>query len=146
MQTRPQAVSLNPSDCGAWLGSARRNEGRRRGGLQPFTVMSCDNLEGNGDVAKRGIVSFARAIDPGLADWIEENGAFPNSMVDRIAPKAPDSESLRLALATGVDDLVPATCEVYTSWVVEERFCAGCPQLELAASFSATTRLCRGEG
>lgn len=105
---------------------------RRREGLPPFTVMSCDNLQRNGDTTRRGVTGFARAVDPALADWIEQNGAFPNSMVDRIAPQVPKAESRRLAEAIGVDDLVPATCETYTSWVVEDRFCAGRPRLELA--------------
>ena len=105
---------------------------RRQAGLPPFTVMSCDNLQRNGDISRRCVVSFASAIDPGLADWIDQNGAFPNSMVDRIAPQVPESERQRLAASTGVDDLVAATCETYTSWVVEDRFCAGRPRLELA--------------
>ena len=107
-------------------------ERRREAGLPPFTVMSCDNLQRNGDIARLGVTSFARAIDPDLADWIDLNGAFPNSMVDRIAPQVPEDERRRLALATGVDDLLAATCETYTSWVVEDRFCAGRPRLELA--------------
>jgi len=105
---------------------------RRRAGLPPFTVMSCDNLARNGDTTRLGVTTFARAIDPGLADWIEENGAFPNSMVDRIAPQVPEAERRRIVEASGVDDLVAATCESYTSWVVEDRFSAGRPQLERA--------------
>ncbi|MDE1007187.1 MAG: mannitol dehydrogenase family protein [Paraburkholderia fungorum] len=105
---------------------------RRRAGLPPFTVMSCDNLQRNGDISRRCVVSFARAIDADLADWIDKNGAFPNSMVDRIAPQVPEDERRRLVTATGVDDLLAATCETYTSWVVEDRFCAGRPRLELA--------------
>jgi mannitol-1-phosphate/altronate dehydrogenase len=105
---------------------------RRLAGLPPFTVMSCDNLQRNGDASRHCIASFARAMDPELADWIEENGAFPNSMVDRIAPQVPEDERERITRAIGVDDLVAATCETYTSWVVEDRFSAGRPQLELA--------------
>lgn len=105
---------------------------RRDAGLAPFTVLSCDNLQRNGDVIRKGIVTFARAVDPELADWIDEYGAFPNSMVDRIAPQVPEAERQRVTRLTGIDDLVAATCETYTSWVVEDRFCAGRPPLELA--------------
>lgn len=105
---------------------------RRRAGLPPFTVMSCDNLQRNGDVTRRCVTGFARAVDPDLADWIDQSGAFPNSMVDRIAPQVPEADRRRLAAATGVDDRVAATCESYTSWVVEDRFSAGRPGLELA--------------
>jgi mannitol-1-phosphate/altronate dehydrogenase len=104
---------------------------RRTAGLPPFTVMSCDNLQRNGDTTRKGVVSFARARDRDLADWIDKNGAFPNSMVDRIAPQVPEDDRKRIAAATGVDDLVAATCETYTKWVIEDRFCAGRPKLEL---------------
>ena len=105
---------------------------RRSAGLRPFTVLSCDNLPRNGDTTRLGVVTFAKAIGENLAAWIDEEGAFPNSMVDRIAPQVPEVERIRLAGLTGIDDLVPATCETYTSWVVEDRFCAGRPPLELA--------------
>lgn len=105
---------------------------RRDAGLPPFTVLSCDNLQRNGDVIRKGIVTFARAVEPELADWINEHGAFPNSMVDRIAPQVPEAERQRVIRSIGVDDLVAATCESYTSWVVEDRFSAGRPPLEQA--------------
>jgi mannitol-1-phosphate/altronate dehydrogenase len=104
---------------------------RRAAGLPPFTVMSCDNLQRNGDTSRKAVISFARALDGDLADWIDSEGAFPNSMVDRIAPQVPEEDRRRIVAATGVDDLVAATCETYTKWVVEDRFCAGRPKLEL---------------
>ena len=57
---------------------------RRERGLHPFTVMSCDNIPGNGEVAHKMIGAFARLKDPELADWLEREVSFPNSMVDRI--------------------------------------------------------------
>src|SRR5439155_507428 len=33
---------------------------RRARGVPPFTVMSCDNIQGNGDAARRSFVAFAR--------------------------------------------------------------------------------------
>jgi mannitol 2-dehydrogenase len=41
-------------------------EARRKAGLKPFTVVSCDNLRSNGDTAPRAIGSFARAASSGL--------------------------------------------------------------------------------
>lgn len=105
---------------------------RRQAGISPFTVMSCDNLPRNGDTTRLAVASFARASDPGLAEWLEVHGAFPNSMVDRIAPQVPGDERRRINAGTGIDDLLSATCEPYTSWVVEDRFCAGRPELEQA--------------
>jgi mannitol-1-phosphate/altronate dehydrogenase len=104
---------------------------RREAGLKPFTVLSCDNLRSNGNTARHAIVSFARALSPDLASWIEENGAFPNSMVDRIAPKVLAEDRQRLNASSGINDRLPASCESYTKWVIEDRFSAGRPELEL---------------
>ena len=41
---------------------------RRDSGAVPFTVLSCDNLQGNGDYARQAVVGFARLTDPELAD------------------------------------------------------------------------------
>ncbi|HEV7869990.1 MAG TPA: mannitol dehydrogenase family protein, partial [Modestobacter sp.] len=59
---------------------------RRRAGMPPFTVLSCDNLQQNGEAARAAVVGFARLLDPDLARWIDDNVAFPGSMVDRITP------------------------------------------------------------
>ena len=106
-------------------------QARHKAGLKPFTVVSCDNLRSNGDTARRAIVSFARAVSPELAAWIDENGAFPNSMVDRIAPQVLAEEKERLNASSGISDFLPASCESYTKWVIEDRFSGGRPELEL---------------
>ncbi len=59
---------------------------RRERGIEPFTVMSCDNLQGNGDAARTAVTTFAQLIDAELAAWIGRAVAFPNAMVDRITP------------------------------------------------------------
>jgi hypothetical protein len=41
---------------------------RRAAGHPAFTVMSCDNLPGNGDVTRAAVAGLARVTDPGLAD------------------------------------------------------------------------------
>ncbi|SET55210.1 mannitol 2-dehydrogenase [Oceanicella actignis] len=102
---------------------------RRAQGLAPFTVMSCDNLQGNGAAARRAVTGLARMSDPALADWIEAEGAFPNSMVDCIVP-ATGPDELALARRLGVEDAAPVTHENYRQWVIEDRFCAGRPELE----------------
>src|SRR5262249_32529292 len=65
---------------------------RRQAGTPPFTVLSCDNLQGNGRIARTAVVSFARLRDEQLATWIDANVAFPNAMVDRITPQTTDAE------------------------------------------------------
>ena len=105
---------------------------RRRAQLPPFTVMSCDNLRSNGDSARAVTLALANGRDPALASWIDRHGAFPNSMVDRIAPRVSEEERLSLNARSGIDDALPAICETYTNWVMEDRFCDGRPPFERA--------------
>ncbi len=101
---------------------------RRRAAGQPgYTVMSCDNLRHNGDTARKAIVSFARARDPGLADWIDAAVSFPNSMVDRIAPQVPPATRAWLNERSGVDDALPALGEDFMQFVIEDSFGQGRP-------------------
>jgi len=102
---------------------------RRAASVAPFTVMSCDNLPGNGHVAKAAVVGLARLSDPELADWIAANVAFPNGMVDRITPATGPRERA-MAAAFGLDDPVPVTCEPFRQWVLEDTFPMGRPALE----------------
>lgn len=109
---------------------------RRALGLGPFTGQSCDNLQGNGAILRQTIVSLARLSDPDLADWIDANCTFPNSMVDCIVPATGPNE-LSLAREYGIDDAVPVTHENYRQWVIEDNFCAGRPDWDKAgATFS----------
>jgi len=103
---------------------------RRDRGVPPFTVQSCDNIQGNGDVAHRMFSAFARLKDPELAAWIEEHVPFPNSMVDRITPVTTDDDRAMVAERFGVDDAWPVVAEPFTQWVVEDRFADGRPPYE----------------
>ncbi len=102
---------------------------RRDAGTAPFTVMSCDNLPGNGSVAQGMLVAFARLADAELADWIEQEVAFPNGMVDRITPVTSPADIEALA-AEGVTDQWPVVAEPFTQWVLEDHFPLGRPPLE----------------
>ena len=103
---------------------------RRAAGTTPFTVMSCDNLPGNGTVARTAVVSQAAMSDPELADWIDANVAFPSSMVDRITPQTTPTDMVELRRGLGVEDAWPVVCEPFTQWVLEDDFPAGRPPLE----------------
>lgn len=105
---------------------------RRHRSLPAFTVMSCDNLPMNGDVARNALVSFAERRDPALAEWIAANVAFPNSMVDRITPVTTDAERDYVRDRLGVSDGWPVTAEPFFQWVLEDDFPAGRPPLEMA--------------
>jgi mannitol 2-dehydrogenase len=105
---------------------------RRRNGVEPFTVMSCDNIQSNGDMARQTFTAFARLVDPELADWMAGNVRFPNSMVDRITPVTTPADRAELAEQFGVEDNWPVVCEPFTQWVLEDDFTAGRPPLEQA--------------
>ncbi|HLL64161.1 MAG TPA: mannitol dehydrogenase family protein [Micromonosporaceae bacterium] len=100
---------------------------RRAAGVPPFTVMSCDNLQGNGDLARSVCTSFARLRDPDLGDWVEREVSFPNSMVDRITPVTTDADRAEVRARFGIEDQWPVVCEPFTQWVLEDRFPAGRP-------------------
>ena len=107
---------------------------RRAAGLAPFTVLSCDNLPGNGDVAQDTVTGLARLSDPALADWIAANVAFPNSMVDCITPATSDRERAMVQDQFGITDTAPVVCEPFRQWVLEDHFPQGRPALELVGA------------
>ncbi|WP_022909017.1 mannitol dehydrogenase family protein [Aestuariimicrobium kwangyangense] len=103
---------------------------RRESGIPPFTVMSCDNLPGNGHIARTAVVGQAGMSDPELAAWIEAEVAFPNCMVDRITPVTTPADVTLVADTWGIEDRWPVTCEPFTQWVLEDDFTLGRPPLE----------------
>jgi mannitol 2-dehydrogenase len=117
-----------PRTAFGWIVAALR--GRRARGTAPFTVLSCDNIPGNGRVCRGSVVGVARLVDAGLAEWIDAEVAFPSSMVDRITPVTTPADLDRVRETLGVEDAWPVTCEPFAQWVVEDHFPAGRPPLE----------------
>ena len=103
---------------------------RRAENAAAFTVMSCDNLPGNGDVARAAIMEMARALDPDLAKWVADNVSFPNGMVDRITPATGTRERDLLQSQFGIKDNFPVFCEPFRQWVLEDEFVNGRPEFE----------------
>lgn len=103
---------------------------RRDEGLPAFTILSCDNIEHNGDMARKMLLAFAEAQDANLAQWIAQEVCFPNSMVDRITPVTSPADIDTLAQSYGVQDAWPVTCEPFIQWVVEDKFSNGRPAFE----------------
>lgn len=115
---------------GAYGYLAEALERRRARGLEPFTLMSCDNLQGNGDVLKKTFLAFVGLRNPELRDWIASKGAFPNSMVDRITPATKDEHRQLVRDQFGVEDGWPVVTEPFIQWVVEDHFPLGRPAWE----------------
>ncbi|MDQ1182277.1 mannitol dehydrogenase family protein [Rhodococcus sp. SORGH_AS_0301] len=127
--TRHDLMSLDaPVSVLGFLTVALRR--RRDEGTAPFTVMACDNIVGNGAVARAALVSFARHHDGALADWIDDSVAFPNSMVDRITPATSPAVIDSVRRRTGIDDAWPVRSESFAQWALEDDFSDGRPPFE----------------
>lgn len=103
---------------------------RHQQGLKPFTVMSCDNMQKNGSITRHMLESFARLRNPEIAKWIAEEGAFPNSMVDRITPQTSANDKQALAEKFGIEDAWPVVTEPFMQWVLEDQFADGRPPFD----------------
>ncbi|OJZ76326.1 mannitol dehydrogenase [Mycobacterium paraffinicum] len=105
---------------------------RRDQGIPAPTVVSCDNIENNGEVAKRTVIASAEHRDPALAEWVAQNARFPSSMVDRITPATTLEMAAEVRRDFGVNDRWPVVAEPFTAWVIEDDFADGRPPLEQA--------------
>ncbi|MEP5254206.1 MAG: mannitol dehydrogenase family protein [Winogradskyella arenosi] len=103
---------------------------RKERGLKGCTIQSCDNIQGNGHMAKRMLMSYVQTAEPELTDWIETNVSFPNAMVDRITPATSALDIETLKQTSGIDDAWPVVCEPFKQWVIEDDFIAGRPAWE----------------
>lgn len=102
---------------------------RRQQGIPPFTVLSCDNLQGNGNIVCKMLTTFAEMQNPELGRWIDGEVTFPNCMVDRITP-ATTAADIEMVEGFGIEDAFPVVAEPFLQWVIEDQFCNGRPQLE----------------
>lgn len=105
-------------------------ERRRERGIPPFTVMSCDNIPGNGEVARRMFTAFAYARDRALGQYVEAEVPFPSSMVDRITPMTTPGDIEELSERFGMEDAWPVICEPFTQWVLEDHFASDRPAFD----------------
>ncbi len=103
---------------------------RKEAGLPAFTILSCDNIQHNGDVARKMLLTYIERLDHNLYAWVKEKVNFPNSMVDRITPVTPKSSIDFLKENYQLNDAWPVVCEPYIQWVIEDTFSNGKPPLE----------------
>ena len=97
----------------------------------PVTVLTCDNLTGNGRVLAGLVGDFCAALPAGegdrLADWIARRVTFPSSMVDRIVPATTDADRADAAALLGLTDEGLVVAEPFRQWVIEDTFAAARP-------------------
>ncbi|WP_315708391.1 mannitol dehydrogenase family protein [Brenneria uluponensis] len=126
------ADPLHPSSVPGLLAEALRL--RHEHGIAPFSVLSCDNVPENGKIAKKAVMESARIRDADLAEWIDSQVTFPNTMVDRIVPAATPETLQQITDALGVADPCGIACEPFIQWVIEDNFVAGRPNWDIAGA------------
>jgi fructuronate reductase len=109
-------------------------DARRAAGVGPIAIVPCDNLPDNGRVVRTVLTDFARAVEPGLAEWITETVSFVTTMVDRITPATTDDDRSTASRLTGFDDQAPVVTEPFTEWVLAGDFPAGRPRWQDAGA------------
>ena len=120
----------NPATVFGYITQALKR--RRDNGTGGLTIQSCDNIQKNGDISKRMLLSYVKEAEPGLIPWIEKEVTFPNCMVDRITPVTTPSDIEKLRSACGIEDAWPVVCEPFIQWVIEDNYSTGRPEWESA--------------
>ena len=96
----------------------------------PLTLLCCDNIVHNGAMLRSGLEQFFLAAgEQRLWQRIVGQLSFPNAMVDRITPRAPEQSQV-IADTFELEDHCAVLAEDYLQWVVEDEFVGGRPALE----------------
>lgn len=107
---------------------------RRQAGFGGLSILSCDNLTGNGHLLAGLVADFAGRTDPALAEWIAATCSFPDSMVDRITPASTPETMAYVRTVTGRDDPLAVETEPFRQWVIEDRFVGPRPDWQAAGA------------
>ena len=103
---------------------------RKAAGLPGPTLLSCDNLAGNGAVLKALMRQYLLADHSGLIDWFDRECRCPATMVDRIVPATTDADRAAVEAALGVRDEGAVVTEGFSQWVIEDDFAGPRPSWE----------------
>lgn len=103
---------------------------RKQAGLGAITVLSCDNLADNGDKLRAAVAAYAAETTPELAAWIEDEVAFPRTMVDAITPTTDECLRMTVRETIGAVDAWPVQREFFSSWIIENDVKTPFPDLE----------------
>ncbi len=129
--------SLDPvlADAGSFYPLLTEAMARRRAaGLSGLTLLSCDNLAGNGAQLERLMREHLGRSAPDLLAWFDGECACPSTMVDRIVPATTDADRAAIAAATGLEDEAAVVTEPFSQWVIEDRFAGPRPRWEVGGA------------
>lgn len=110
---------------------------RRRWRLPPLTIMSCDNIPGNGDILRNVVLAYAGEKSEGLRRYIEDHIAFPSTMVDRIVPTTTLEQVAGFADREGFVDAWPIFTERFRQWAIQDNFAGDVPDFASAKAMVA---------
>ncbi len=127
-QYLPDSPTAGPNSAFGILVAGLNKRRETNGG--PLTVISCDNIMTNGDIARTAAIGEAARLGSALVQWIETSVTFPNSMVDRITPVTTDADRKWLTDNHAIIDEWPVVAEPFRQWVVEDAFAGDRPPLE----------------
>jgi fructuronate reductase len=113
-----------PRSAIGWLALAME---RRKDQAGPLTILSCDNLQSNGEKLAHAVTAFSARAWPGLPQWIATNTAFPPTLVDCIVPASDAAHRARVASALGVEDHASVQRETFAQWVIQDHFAGPVP-------------------
>jgi fructuronate reductase len=114
-----------PRSAIGWLALALA--ARRKNGTGPLTILSCDNLQSNGEKLANAVMAFAERAHAGLSPWIGANTAFPLTLVDCIVPASDTQHRARVQAALGMEDHASVQREEFAQWVIQDRFAGPIP-------------------
>ena len=101
---------------------------RRDAGLPGLTLLSCDNLAGNGAQLSALMRAYLQTSDAALAEWFARECTCPSTMIDRIVPATTDADR---NLAGGIRDEGAVVTEPFSQWVIEDKFAGPRPRWEV---------------
>lgn len=113
---------------------ARGLDARFREGGRPISVVSCDNVSGNGRVLRAVVTEILERV-PGQDDllaWLRDSVGFPCTMVDRIVPATEPRHTEMVRDLTTLHDAAPVPAEPFSMWVMQDDFPGGRPAWEKA--------------
>ncbi|XOV89304.1 MAG: mannitol dehydrogenase family protein [Pseudomonadota bacterium] len=114
-----------------FLGAALR---RRRAIDQGVSILSCDNLPGNGTATRKVVLAYCEQLQPGLGQWVADRVSFPSTMVDRIVPAMTEGTRAEIAAEVGMRDEAGVVTEPFSQWVIEDDFVCGRPEWDQAGA------------
>ncbi|MCB2078707.1 MAG: mannitol dehydrogenase family protein [Novosphingobium sp.] len=138
-RTASGSLDLALADQGSFypiLADAMRK--RRDAGIEGLTLLSCDNLSGNGEQLQRLMHEYLAARAPDLLGWFDSECRCPSSMVDRIVPATTEDDRGTVATAVGLEDEAAVLTEPFSQWVIEDSFAGPRPTWEKVGAQIAT--------